>query len=270
MYQRLIDMHVHSDNSPDGNHTAMYVCEKAELMGVRALAFTDHCEVDSYYDESYDKRTQQAYFEVTKAQSAFRGKVLVLKGVELGQGHYDTELADKILARYPYDVVIGSIHNLKQKQDFYFMESFTEDTVRELVKEYFDEIRNMIDWGKFDILAHLTYPFRYFYSKSGISVNINDYKEQVDDILKTLVKSEKALEINSAGLRQPIKKLSPEFETVRRFKELGGEYITFGSDAHYADDLAKGVQEAYDAMRKAGFKMMTFYQQRTPLQVPIE
>ena len=54
MYQRLIDMHVHSDNSPDGNHTAMYVCEKAELMGVRALAFTDHCEVDSYYDESYD------------------------------------------------------------------------------------------------------------------------------------------------------------------------------------------------------------------------
>ena len=119
-------------------------------------------------------------------------------------------------------------------------------------------------------LAHLTYPFRYFYSKSGISVNINDYKEQVDDILKTLVKSEKALEINSAGLRQPIKKLSPEFETVRRFKELGGEYITFGSDAHYADDLAKGVQEAYDAMRKAGFKMMTFYQQRTPLQVPIE
>lgn len=75
MYQRKLDLHVHTDNSPDGNHTAMFICEKAEFDGMRAIAFTDHCEVDSYKEESYDKRVQQAYFEMTKAQLAFRGKV---------------------------------------------------------------------------------------------------------------------------------------------------------------------------------------------------
>lgn len=270
MYQRIIDMHVHTDNSPDGNHSAMFVCEKAELMGMRALAFTDHCEVDSFYEESYDKRIRQSFFEISKAQSAFRGKVLVLKGIELAQGNYDPELSEKILSKYDYDAVIGSIHNLRDRQDFYFMENLSPEKVNELTKEYFDEIYNMIEWGNFDILAHLTYPFRYFYSKSGITVNINDYSEQVDKILKLLAQKDKALEINTAGLRQPVNKLSPELETVKRFKELGGKYVTFGSDAHYADDIAKGMTEAYDTMKAAGFTEFTFFQKRTPLQIPIE
>lgn len=270
MYHRIIDMHVHTDNSPDGNHSAMCICEKAELMGLRALAFTDHCEVDSYYEENYDKRTRQSYFEVSKAQSAFRGKVIVLKGIELAQPHYDEALSKKILSKYDYDVTIGSIHNLKNKQDFYFMENFTPECVKDLMNEYFDEIYNLIEWGNFDILAHLTYPLRYFYSKSGISVDINDYKKQVDNILSLLAKKEKALEVNTAGLRQPINKLSPELETIRRFRELGGEYVTFGSDAHFAEDISKGIDDAYDAMKKAGFSQFTFYQKHTPLQMPIE
>ena len=93
MYQRIIDLHVHTDNSPDGNHSAMFICERAELNGVRALALTDHCEVERYKSEHYDKRVKHAFFEASKAQSAFRGKVLVLRGIELGQPHYDPETA---------------------------------------------------------------------------------------------------------------------------------------------------------------------------------
>ena len=92
MYRKLVDMHVHSDNSPDGHHSAMFICEKAELMGVRAIAFTDHCEIDVYEKEDYDRRVVQSFFEISKAQSAFRGKVLVLRGIELAQGHYDKRL----------------------------------------------------------------------------------------------------------------------------------------------------------------------------------
>lgn len=52
MYKRTVDLHVHTDNSPDGNHSAMFICEKAELTGLRALAFCDHCEIDSFYQTS--------------------------------------------------------------------------------------------------------------------------------------------------------------------------------------------------------------------------
>ena len=48
MPQRIIDTHVHTDNSPDGHHSAMYMCECAEMAGLRAIAFTDHVEADAY------------------------------------------------------------------------------------------------------------------------------------------------------------------------------------------------------------------------------
>lgn len=270
MYQRKMDLHVHTDNSPDGNHSAMFICERAEFDGLRAIALTDHCEVDTFKEEHYDKRVQQAFFEVSKAQSAFCGKVLVLRGIEIGQPHYNAELANTILATRAYDEVIASVHNLRGQEDFYFMESFDEKSVRALLCEYFDEILHMVEWGNFDVLAHLTYPLRYFYAKSGISVSLADYQTQVDEILKLTAEKGKALEINTAGLRQPIGKLSPEAETVCRFRALGGEFVTYGSDAHYAEDIGKGMEEAFDVMRQAGFRELTLFQRRTPLQLPIE
>lgn len=270
MYHKLVDMHVHTDNSPDGNHSSMFICEKAELMGVRALAFTDHCEIDTYYKENYDKRVIQSYFEISKAQSAFRGKVLVLKGIELAQGHYDKQLSSDIINKFDYDVVIGSVHALRKTKDFCHLDGYNEENVRVYTEKYLKEIYNMVKWGGFDILAHLTYPFRYFYSKAGIEISLSDYPEQVDAILSLLAEKEKALEINTAGLRLPINKLSPELDTVKRFKELGGKYITFGSDAHYATDICAGLDEAYDTMKKAGFKEFTIYQKRTPIIMPIE
>lgn len=270
MYKRTVDLHVHTDNSPDGNHSAMFICEKAELTGLRALAFCDHCEIDSFYQDKYDKRIRSAYYEVAMAQSAFRGKVLVLEGIELGQPHYDPELAEKVLAMREYDQVIGSVHNLRNTQDFYYMDSFTEESANDYFNRYLDEILGLLEWGNFDILAHLTYPLRYFYSKSGIIIDMSRYSKKVDEILKLTAEKGKALEVNSAGLRQPIKKLVPEADVVKRFKELGGKYVTFGSDAHFAEDLAAGLTEAYDAMKAAGFNEMTLFQQRTPLLMPIE
>lgn len=270
MFLRTVDLHVHTDNSPDGNHSTMFICEKAEMIGLRALAFCDHCEVDSFYEEQYDKRIRAAYFEAVKAQSAFRGKVLVLKGIELGQPHYNPELAKEILALRKYDEVIGSVHNLRNTQDFYFMDSFTKESAKDYFNRYLDEIILMLEWGDFDVLAHLTYPLRYFYSKSQINLDLDDFKDKIDTILKLTAEKEKALEINSAGLRQPIGKLSPEFNTVKRFKELGGKYVTFGSDAHFAEDLSAGINESYTVMLEAGFKEMTLFQQRTPLLMPIE
>lgn len=270
MFKNIVDLHVHTDNSFDGNHSATFFCEKAEFKDLRAIAFTDHCEVDQFKgNREYEKRIFQAFFEISKVRSAFRGKILVLNGIELGQPAYEPSTADDIVSRYDYDQVIGSVHNLRGKEDFYFMESFTPDEIDSLLKEYFDEIITMLQWGNFDVLAHLTYPLRYFFSKSGITVDMNDYKKQVDEILLLTAKKEKALEINTGGLRQPLKKLHPEVDIIKRFKELGGQLVTVGSDAHYADDLAKDIDKAYAAALEAGFSDIAFFQKRTPMLMKI-
>jgi histidinol-phosphatase (PHP family) len=268
-YEKITDMHTHTDNSFDGNHSAVHMCESAINKGVKAIAFTDHCEVDAFEKGNYERSVRQAFFEVSKARSAFIGDLLILNGIELGQPHYDVATSEKIISSQQFDVIIGSVHNLRNREDPYYIKDFSNMDVNAFLREYFEEIRKMVMWGNFDILAHLTYPFRYLYSRNKISVDINEYKDQVDRILRAAAEKDIALEINTAGLRQPIKKLSPEAETVKRFKELGGKYITIGSDAHYAQDIASGFAEAAEAAKYAGFNHTVIFQRRQPIEIPL-
>lgn len=271
MYKNIVDLHVHTDNSFDGNHSATFFCEQAEFTDLRAVAFTDHCEVDQFRgDPTYEKRIFQAFFEVSKVRSAFRGKILILNGIELGQPAFDIETANKILDSHDYDMVLGSVHNLRGGEDFYYMENLSLPEAEKLLEEYFNAIIEMLNWGNFDVLAHLTYPLRYFYSQSNLDIDLNKFQNQIDEILLLTAKSGKALEINTAGLRQPINRLSPEVDIVKRFKELGGKYVTVGSDAHYAEHLAADIDMAYSCALEAGFDCITFFQKRTPIEMKIE
>ncbi len=271
MYKNLVDLHVHTDNSFDGNHSATFFCEKAEFLDLRAVAFTDHCEVDQYRgDSAYEKRIFQAFFEVAKVRSAFRGKILVLNGIELGQPAYDIETAENIIRSHDYDQIVGSVHNLRGGEDFYFMKDLSLAEAEKLLFEYFNAIIEMLRWGNFDVLAHLTYPLRYFYSQSNLDMDLSKFKDQIDEILILTAKTDKALEINTAALRQPLNRLSPEVDIIKRFKELGGKYVSVGSDAHYAEHLAADIDLAYTAALEAGFDSITFFQNRTPMQIKIE
>ena len=202
-YKKRMDMHTHTDNSPDGNHSTMYLCECAEQTGLRAIAFTDHCEVDAYYKDHYDRAAFQAYFEVVKARSVFRGRLIVAAGIELGQPAYDPALAEHILSKFDYDVVIGSVHNLRGRKDFYFMEydGFTDSDLDAMVEEYLKELLTMVQWGGFDILAHLTYPLRYMVGENHRNIDLNRHSDLIDEILRQAARSGKALEINTSGLR---------------------------------------------------------------------
>ena len=269
MAYKIIDMHTHTDNSPDGHHSAMYLCEQADMAGLRAIAFTDHVEVDIYKRDSYDRVARQSFFEASKARSAFTGKLLVCLGVELGQPMYDVKTAEEIISALPYDIVIGSVHNLNGVKDFCCLD-YAEYDVDSLLTQYFNELIELARWSKFDTLAHLTYPLRYICGEYGIAVDMSKYQEQVDEILTLLVKNKKALEINTSGLRQKIGKTMPEENIVRRFKELGGEMVTVGSDAHYAKDLGAGIREGMELAKRCGFDSVTLFQDRTPIQIPIE
>jgi histidinol-phosphatase (PHP family) len=271
MYKNIVDLHVHTDNSFDGNHSATFFCEKAEMLELKAVAFTDHCEVDQYKgDLQYEKRMFQAFFEVAKVASAFRGKILILNGIELGQPTYDIETAENIISHYDYDMILGSIHNLRNCEDFYFMKNLTMDEAKRLLKEYFIEIIEMIKWGKFDVLAHLTYPLRYFYSQSNLDINLDEFKDQIDEILNLIIEKNISLEINTAALRQPLNKLSPDIDILKRYKELGGKYVSVGSDAHYAEHLSADIDVAYSAALEAGFEYITFFEKRTPMMMKIQ
>ena len=140
-----------------------------------------------------------------------------------------------------------------------------EDELEELLRRYFSEVLQTARWNHFDSLAHLTYPLRYIKKKLGLDVDTGLFKDQIDLILRTLAINGKALEVNSSGLRQELGKTLPGREVIERFKELGGKYVTVGSDAHCCEDLASGVGEAYALLRGCGFTHYTVYEKHRPV-----
>ena len=91
-----------------------------------------------------------------------------------------------------------------------------------------------------------------------------------DKILAALAERGKALEINTSGIRKGLGYLVPHDYYVRRFKELGGKYITIGSDAHTCHDVGSDIDVGLKAAFNCGFKEIALYQNREPVLIPIE
>ncbi len=267
--KRLIDMHVHSDNSPDGIHSPMYICECAVRNNLRAIAVTDHCEVDEFFEEKYNNMVFHSYFECSKARSAFEGDLLVLIGLEIGQPLSNVDLADKIVNHHNYDFILGSIHTpYGFDKDIKEIE-YDKLDVYKFMEDYFLELIEIAKWDGCDALAHITCPMRRIQGKYKIDFDYSKISSVTDELLKTMVRYDKALEINTSGLRQNIGLTMHDINLIKRYREVGGKLITIGSDAHNANDCGKGIIEGMEIAVKCGFDKITFYVNREILELEI-
>lgn len=265
--ERIIDMHVHSDNSPDGKHSPMFICEQAVDKGLRAIAFTDHCEIDSFFENKYNNMTFHSYFECSKARIAFEGQILVLIGLEIGQPMTDNNLTAKIIKSRPYDVILGSIHKPKGFTCDVKEIPYNEIDVYDFMKNYFAELTQMAYCCEIDVMAHITCPMRRIQGRYGINFDFNKIQNETDELLDAIVKNNKVLEINTSGLRQMMGRAMPDERIIKRYKELGGKNVTIGSDAHSAYDVGGGVREGMLLAKKCGFDRLTFFVGREIMEI---
>lgn len=262
------DCHTHSFCS-DGRQAPEEMLSKAIELGLFAYTLTDHCECNDYQN-NYRARARQAWeaMESLKAPASLR----FLRGVELGQPLQNLAGAQEAAERFDYDFIIGSLHNLSGQEDFYYIK-YTDmpmEQIHGLLQEYWQDILEMIAWGGFDSLGHLTYPLRYIQGDQEIPVDMSRHQEMVDEIFRALIRAEKALELNTAGLWQKIGQTSPNLPLLKRYRELGGELVTLGSDAHCTDNLGRGIDEGMELLKEAGFREFAVYEKRRPVLLPLE
>lgn len=271
MFINLFDSHTHSDNSNDGHHSVMFMCEKAVEKDISGICVTDHCELRLWEKDRYELRIRQSVFEAAKARRVFNGKLAVMAGIELGDALYDAALTDKVLSSFKFDMVMASQHNTAQGEDIYYCD-FGEWSGRDIdcyLEWYFRYLLDVARLDKFDVLAHLTYPVRYITGEHKIPVSLSRYDDIIDAILKTTAHNGRAIEINTSGLWQSLGDTMPSLKYVKRYRELGGEYITLGSDAHAADRLGEGIAAGMQMLLDAGFTTFSFYKERQPLPFKI-
>ena len=258
------DCHLHTDNSFDSETPAERLAERARELGIEYIAITDHCDILEWSDANVARSNAQAADLNRKYDD-----LTVLRGIELGEPLQSPEQTSVALGLCEYDFILCSLHNIAGEEDFYYLHPDREQA-QELIGRYFDELLEIVRWNQFDSLAHFTYPLRYITERDGVQVDMERYQPVIREILATLAANGKALEINTSGLRSPGGFLLPTVEYVRLVRELGGKYITLGSDAHVPGHMAIGMREGITAAKQAGFTHATVFINRHPVEIPLE
>lgn len=262
------DLHVHSENSPDGVHSITFLCEKAIEKNIGCIAITDHCEINGFYEGNFNIAVKQSFFDTTKAQAVFKEQLQICTGVELGQATHNFALAAKVVNAFPFDLVYGSMHSLPGKEDFAFLDYSREDPEK-LFGLYLDELLKLVGWGHFDVLAHMTYPLRYIEGEYGYELSLEPFKNKIRMIMNAMIRKGIGLEVNTSGLRQNLGKTMPDSWCLRLYKNSGGSILTFGSDAHNADDIGSKITDGIEIAKEAGFDSYTIYRNRKPVMFKI-
>lgn len=261
-----INYHTHTVFSPDASSTPEQMLEAACNCGLDEICFTDHfeCNGNDAIPEGFDPWPEfetDRYFKTIEALKK-ESDITVKTGIELGQATQNKAAAEKILT-YPWDLVLGSLHNLRGRYDFYYLGLQGVD-MRPLMKDYFEQLYELAVYGRFSVLSHLYYPVKYIY-RQGQAFDMRRYGAEIEDILRVVIENGKGIEINTSALNSPYENTVPCLADIKRYRQLGGEIITVGSDCHHADAVGNGVDTAYAFLRQAGFTAVTVFERRKPI-----
>jgi histidinol-phosphatase (PHP family) len=264
------DYHLHTHHSGDSEAPMEEMVTKAIGLGLKEMCFTEHMDLDypTCYDlppEPFTLDVKSYREEVQKYKEVYKDKISIKFGVEIGMQPVCLKANQRFIKENDFDFVIASIH-LIDAQDPYYESFWTKDTVENLYKRYFDiTLENIKLFTDFDVLGHLDYMSRYA-PEGDHTYSYERFKDQIDEILKYLVENGKGLDFNSKSLKKsPDADPNPSPAIMKRFKELGGSIITFGSDAHYPEGIACGFDKMRDIALSCGFTEYYTFESRTPI-----
>lgn len=247
----LIDCHIHTSFSFDSETEPKKILDLAAQTGAAFVAITDHIDLNPLEPnkkEVFDPKSQ--YEHINNLRQDYKNLNVAI-GVELGFTPQNCTLNKALVESNNFECIINSVHEI-DGSDCYFPQFFEGKDKYFAYRQYFERVRESLDapyyYNTVGHLGYVTrnapYPDREF--------DYNDYKDILDDILKTIIQKQKILEINSSAYNLKDKCL-PSLQVLRRYYDLGGRLINFGSDAHRPQRLFDGYDYVVNIAKEIGF-----------------
>ncbi|MCL2828266.1 MAG: histidinol-phosphatase HisJ family protein [Oscillospiraceae bacterium] len=265
----LFDFHLHSNVSSDSDEPMEHIVRTAIAKGFSGICFADHCDLISYeapgvrLADCYEL-WEPSYGEIARIRAEFGDEIEILHGMELAEIAQDEERARQYANPPGLDFLLGSVHAVTGHSDFAFIHFADILDISGLMAAYLDENIRMAEINVMDAVGHVGYPSRYLARQGFPTFDLMEYEDQLRHLFEILIQNGRGIEVNTSGLRQGLGFPYPSFPALKLYRELGGEIITVGSDAHRAVDTGGCVREGYDLLREAGFRYTTVFRQRKP------
>ena len=264
----IVDTHVHTRHSADGRDKIIEIARQAKDRGIGFLCTTDHLDLDLKYGghaavpwRHINLDEYKAEWESAKAELGENSGLELRFGIEAGWSKRAEKHLKELLPKYDFDQVINSVHFVL-KWDVYFPQAFWFKSKKLVYSTYLKNVLESLDAPyEYDVVAHFGYVTRSAPYKDK-SLNYNDYPELFDKILLKVIDKGKALEINTHTTQYPTD------EILRRYYELGGRKISFGSDSH-RNELAKNYESTCKYLKEIGFTHFSVFRQHVEYLVEI-
>jgi histidinol-phosphatase (PHP family) len=254
------DYHIHTKFSVDSDANMQAACQAAIARGISEIAFTDH--LDFGPDESYGYfRTNEYLTVIQRCRARYDGQLIVRAGVEVGEPHLFTAEASAVVVHGDFDIVLGSVHYADGMQAAW-REEFFEQPLRQAYESYFRQVVNLSAEGDFDMLGHLDLIKRDALRFGKPYDGPEPYADMIRTALTSIVERGKGIELNTSPLRRGQAEPCPSLQILRWYRELGGEILTLGSDAHAPSAVGAHLDLAMEIARAAGFEHLATWSRR--------
>lgn len=255
----MFDYHMHTTVSHDGHDDGVAMARAALERGLKEICFTDHIDHESGEEPMvFDFEEYSRMYDDLEMPG-----LLIRRGVEFGIRPDNRDLLERDLKRRNFDFVIGSVHFVGD-QDVYVEPFWQGKSVEEAYRIHLEETyRAVCAHDQFDVLGHLTFISKCRGNPKKVPVEYKKYQQTIDAILEELAKKGKGLEVNTSGIDRCGVYL-PSIEYLRRFKELGGQIVTIGSDAHNTQRVGQYCFDACDMLKEI-FGYVCTFEKRQPI-----
>ncbi len=256
----FFDYHMHSQFSADSEMTLDEICQTALEIGLDEIAVTDHHDID-YQDDSIEFLIDKEEYlaEIEKYQNKYQGQLKIKKGIEMGLQLHILDECDNYVDD-DFDFVIASFHTA-DKADLHNGDFFKDYNQWESYQRYLETVLAGIkNYDNYSVLGHLDLIRRYgdFATQPDLMEN-EDTAALIVEILKTLIKKNKGLEVNTSGFRIDGINPMPTFKILELYYELGGRILTIGSDSHQTKRLADKFEFTINKLKEIGFKELSTF-----------
>lgn len=262
----LSDYHFHTLCSTDSKATLAQQARAAVAAGVREICVTDHWNLldqqGNRLPTVYDWEPSLAQWK--KLRNRWPGELELRLGVEVGNGVLDPAAVDASLTLPELDFVIGSLHSQSAAAGGRGIFTVARECTKKedgiaILGDYMDMLEELVQTGGWDVLGHVIYPLRYIPEEYGL--DLRPWWDRLAELFRSVIAQGKGIELNtSCGAT-----IEQWRDVLALYRDLGGEVLTLGSDAHQPKFLAAAFPQALALIRETGFRYLCVYRRRTPL-----
>lgn len=269
----ISDMHSHTRWSSDSDTPVDIHIESAISRGMKHICITDHQDYDApvfppdYYsflidDKGDDDSVNRYICDIKNKKEKYKDRIEVLVGIEMGLQPHIAEKISSLSKKFPFDFIIGSTHTF-HGMDAEDKRHYENISIEKAIREYFEEeYVNLKLFKNFDIVGHLDFALRYG-PGAAESFTYSKYGDVIDEILLEVIRAGKGIECNTSKFKSK-NMTNPNIEIIKRYAELGGEIITFGSDAHTPDRIGEGFEQVGEMVKNCGLKYYAIFRNHEP------